>query len=205
MEPRYDLTINLDEKWRKQWSAVPNMMLFLAMDVSNGGKDSYHNLIAYVSDIAASTQISWTDNYAMTGVTNHDTGSLKYTTTTPIVGVKFGDKINVDEISFIIPSPNKDAPTDGFLFKNKIECSAVLYREINGELEQIYTSHGGDMSPDSSEVIIPQKKVYVWFSDDITSTTVDGRMAQAEVLDFDFDDYGEMTFTFNDAGVWIKS
>uniref|UniRef100_A0A4E9EDD2 Zn(2)-C6 fungal-type domain-containing protein n=1 Tax=Gibberella zeae TaxID=5518 RepID=A0A4E9EDD2_GIBZA len=162
------------------------------MDVSSGGKDSYHNLIAYVSDIAASTQISWTDNYAMAGVTTHDTGSLKYTTTTPIIKVKFGDKINVDEVSFITPSPNKDAPTDGFLFINKIECSAVLYREINGELEQIYTSHGGDMPPGSSEMIIPQKKAYVWFSDDITSTTVDGRMAQAEVLEFDFDGHVRM-------------
>ncbi|CAG1976576.1 unnamed protein product [Fusarium graminearum] len=192
MEPRYNLTINLDEKWGKQWSAVPDMMLYLTMDVSSGGKDSYHNLIAYVSDIAASTQISWTDNYAMAGVTTHDTGSLKYTTTTPIIKVKFGDKINVDEVSFITPSPNKDAPTDGFLFINKIECSAVLYREINGELEQIYTCHGGDMPPGSSEMIIPQKKVYVWFSDDITSTTVDGGMAQAEVLEFDFDGHVRM-------------
>lgn len=49
MEPRYNLTINLDEKWGKQWSAVPDMMLYLAMDVSSSGKDSYHNLIAYVS------------------------------------------------------------------------------------------------------------------------------------------------------------
>ncbi|KAM0409811.1 hypothetical protein ACHAPZ_000395 [Fusarium culmorum] len=145
MEPRYNLTINLDEKWRKQWSAVPDMMLYLAKDVSNGGKDSYHNLIAY------------------------------------------------------------DAPTDGSLFINKIECSAVLYRQINGKSEQIYTSHGGDMPPGSSEMIIPQKKVYVWFSDDITSTTVDGRMAQAEVLEFDFDGHGEMMFTFNDAGVWSIS
>ncbi|KAM0405238.1 hypothetical protein ACHAQC_000315 [Fusarium culmorum] len=160
MEPRYNLTINLDEKWRKQWSAVPDMMLYLAMDVSNGGKDSYHNLIAY---------------------------------------------INVDEASFITPSPNKDAPTDGSLFINKIECSAVLYRQINGESEQIYTSHGGDMPPGSSEMIIPQRKVYVWFSDDITSTTVDGRMAQAEVLEFDFDGHGETMFTFNDAGVWSIS
>ncbi|CAF3476456.1 unnamed protein product [Fusarium graminearum] len=192
MEPRYNLTINLDEKWGKQWSAVPDMMLYLAMDFSSSGKDSYHNLIAYVSDIAASTQISWTDNYAMAGVTTHDTGSLKYTTTTPIIKVKFGDKINVDEVSFITPSPNKDAPTDGFLFINKIECSAVLYREINGELEQIYTGHGGDMPPGSSEMIIPQKKVYVWFSDDIKSTTVDGRMAQAEVLEFDFDGHVRM-------------
>ncbi|KAM0358700.1 hypothetical protein ACHAP4_004676 [Fusarium culmorum] len=204
MEPRYNLTINLDEKWRKQWSAVPDMMLYLAMDVSNGGKDSYHNLIAYVN-ITASTQISWTDNYAMAGVTTHETGSLKYTTTTPIIKVKFGDKINVDEASFITPSPNKDAPTDGSLFINKIECSAVLYRQINGESEQIYTSHGGDMPPGSSEMIIPQRKVYVWFSDDITSTTVDGRMAQAEVLEFDFDGHGETMFTFNDAGVWSIS
>lgn len=61
------------------------------------------------------------------------------------------------------------------------------------------------MPPGSSEMIIPQKKAYVWFSDDITSTTVDGRMTHAEVLEFDFDGHGEMTFTFNDAGVWTMS
>lgn len=64
----------------------------------------------------------------------------------------------------------------------------------------IYTSHAGNLSPGSSEEIIPKNKVYVWFSDDAKSATMTETMGPAKEIEIHSP--GETTVTFDEAGNW---
>jgi hypothetical protein len=126
-----------------------------------------------------------------------------FTGSTDLLSVQFGTKTRVAKDWTISAGPSSDAPTDGFLFTNEPECSALLYREIDGEFVPVYHSNAGNLPSDSSEMIVPKKKVYVWFTEDAKSATMVETMGRAEIVDFDFG--GEKTVTFSDAGVWTTS
>ncbi|RBR09513.1 uncharacterized protein FIESC28_09844 [Fusarium coffeatum] len=198
----YSLRVNLNDKWRKQWSSVPDAKLCFAMAVSNGGDKVYHNVVACTNDIEASIKISWTDKYQIAGNVKTSTSTMDSNHTTSAVRVKFGSKTNIakDQANTISTGFGSDAPSDGFLFTNEVECSALLLCEIDGKFVPVYTSHAGNLSPGSSEVIIPKNKVYVWFSDDAKSSTMTETMGSAKEVEIDGP--GDRTVTFDEAGNW---
>lgn len=51
----HSLRVNLNDKWRKQWSSVPDAKLCFAMAVSNGGDKVYHNMVACTNGMSTST------------------------------------------------------------------------------------------------------------------------------------------------------
>ena len=120
--------------------------------------------------------------------------------TTYPVGVKFGSKTNIakDQANNISTGFSSDAPYDGFLFTNEVECSALLLCEIDGKFVPVYTSHAGNLSPGSSEVIIPKHKVYVWFLDDAKSSTMTETLGSAKKIEINGP--GDKTATFDEAG-----
>ena len=121
------------------------------------------------------------------------------------VEVKFGSKTNVakDPANAISTGFSSDAPSNGFLFTNEVECSALLLCEIDGKFVPVYTSHTGNLSPGSSEVIIPKNKVYVWFSDDAKSSTMTETMGAAKEIEINGP--GDKTASFDEAGNWTVS
>jgi hypothetical protein len=125
--------------------------------------------------------------------------------TTHPVEVKPGSKTTVakDQSNTISTGFSSDAPSNGFLFTNEVECSALLFCEIDGKFVPIYTSHAGNLSPGSSEEIIPKSKVYVWFSDDAKSATMTETMGSAKEIEITGP--GDKTATFDEAGNWTVS
>ncbi|KAH7198308.1 uncharacterized protein B0J16DRAFT_409840 [Fusarium flagelliforme] len=212
----YSLRVNLDEKRLKQWSSVPDMKLCFAMEISNGGDKTYHNMVACTNDIGTSTQITWTDNYKIAAnvitittiaptTPNAPTTTISTTKMTNMVDVKFGTKTTVTKDSNISTGFSSDAPSKGFLFTNEIECSTILYCEIDGKFVPVYTSPGGSLSPGSSEEIIPNRKVYVWFSDDAKSSTMIETMGRAEGIQFEFGGNSDKIVTLDMMGNWTLS
>ena len=112
-----------------------------------------------------------------------------------------GTKTNAAIDGTLSTAFDSNAPSNGFLFTNELECSAILSCEIEGKFVPIYTSHAGTLTPGSSEVIIPDKKVYVWFSDDPKSSTLIETMGHVAGLDFNSGG-NDKTITFGEAGVW---
>ncbi|KAJ4014216.1 hypothetical protein NW752_005931 [Fusarium irregulare] len=153
----YSLRVNLNDKWRKQWSSVPDAKLCFAM--------SYFDTLTFI----------------LSGFDSHH-------------------QPNKDQANTISTGFSSDAPSDGFLFTNEVECSVLLLCEIDGKFVPVYTSHAGNLSPGSSEVIIPKNKVYVWFSDDAKSSTMTETLGSAREIEINGPGY--KTATFDEAGNW---
>ncbi|RBA11757.1 hypothetical protein FPRO05_14259 [Fusarium proliferatum] len=212
MSSKYSLNVHIDPKWVKAWSSVPGMKLCFATAVGSGASATFSNVVAYTHNIAPNITIEWGNSYRIAGSTNNFSNGAKFTASTDKIAVKFGSKTEVNKDWSITTNPDDTAPEAGFLFTNKIEVAAVLYREIQNEYKAIYISHVGPMPRNSREKLTPKQKVYVWFSDAFEDETMiddfEGELKEVEysgktTASVKFDNKGTCVTVILDAK-WIR-
>lgn len=78
------------------------------------------------------------------------------------------------------------APKNGFLFHNGPEAAAILYQEIDGVATPVYITPEAILPPNTTEVLVPQLEVAVWFQRQVeTGTMVDSALTDAFTIPMD--------------------
>ena len=86
--------------------------------------------------------------------------------------IRFGQAFVLREWDNFAVSDDKDAPNNGFLFKNKHPAAAVLYGVVNGRDTPVYITAEDIYPSNNTASLTPQSSVAIWLQRDGSAGTM---------------------------------
>ena len=108
--------------------------------------------------------------------------TAEITISTDLIPITFGQSFLLKDWAHPSVQDDPQAPNNGFIFKTTPRSAAVLYQTIQGENRPVYITPEGLLPPNSTEILIPQRSVAVWFQRDVSSGTMIDVAAQQPLV-----------------------
>lgn len=153
--------------------------------------------------IAPHITIQWHDSFSMAASKDSFSNGAKFTAATTIQSISYGQTLTLPS-DWTDKRPNSDpkAPKRGFRFVNEAEASAVVYKQVNGNITPIYISAAGPLPP-GHEDLEPKTACRIWFANDVDTATMISDF-QSNYLEIDMTGTSSAECQYDATGAWLN-